>query len=160
VKGRESVQLLFRPKAPRLRRGDRSTCLYRDCAVVVTGWADARIPWPRCRPVGLPCSHPSLQADEELACTIRHESAAALRRWWGVSAAAVTRWRRAIGVGRVNCEGTHRLRCAASEAGAARTRGRRRGRRPDRPHGLRRRRHAPQAEGAQVPRPEREGRRG
>jgi hypothetical protein len=35
----------------------------------------------------------------------------------------VTRWRRAFGVGRVNCEGTHRLMCAASERGAARTRG-------------------------------------
>ena len=37
------VRLLFGPyQAPALERGDRATCLYRDCDVVVTGWTDAR----------------------------------------------------------------------------------------------------------------------
>ena len=31
--------------APSLRVGDRTTCLVRDCAVVVTSWTDAEIPW-------------------------------------------------------------------------------------------------------------------
>jgi hypothetical protein len=35
--------------APRLRKGDRAFCIYRDADVVVTSWTDARIPWPRCR---------------------------------------------------------------------------------------------------------------
>jgi hypothetical protein len=34
---------------PPLRKGDRETCLYRDCLVVVTSWTAAPIPWPRCR---------------------------------------------------------------------------------------------------------------
>ena len=80
----DRVRLLHGPyKAPRLRRGDRAFCLFRDCDVVVTGWTDARISWPRCRPVDVPRSHPSLLVDEELARAIRHESAAAVRFWWG-----------------------------------------------------------------------------
>jgi hypothetical protein len=43
--------------------------------------------------------------------------------WWGVSDGVVHRWRRAFGVGRVNCEGSQRLIRAASERGAARLRG-------------------------------------
>jgi hypothetical protein len=48
---RHPVKLLFGPYlAPRLRVGDRATCLFRDCLVVVTGWTDAPTSWPRCRP--------------------------------------------------------------------------------------------------------------
>jgi hypothetical protein len=80
----ERVKLLHGPyKAPRLRRGDRAFCLYPDCDVVVTGWTDARISWPRCRPLDVPRSHPSLLVNEELSRAIRHESAAAVRFWWG-----------------------------------------------------------------------------
>jgi hypothetical protein len=125
MKDRDRVKLLFGPyRSPRLRRGDRAACLFKDCDVVVTGWTDARIPWPRCLPVGTK-GHPSLLVDEELARAIRHESAAALRFWWGVSTGVAHRWRAAFGVGRVNCEGTHRLMCAASERGAAYYRGKR-----------------------------------
>jgi hypothetical protein len=121
MKDREHVKLLFGPyRAPRLKRGDRATCLFKD--VVVTGWTDARIPWPRCRPLDVPRTHPSLLVDEELARAIRHESAAALRHWWGVSVGVVGRWRKALGADRKNCEGTRRMR-AASEQGAAKTRG-------------------------------------
>ena len=52
-----------------------------------------------------------------LARAIRHESAAAIQCWWGVSNGVVHRWRRALGVTRTNNEGTHRLMCAASERG-------------------------------------------
>jgi hypothetical protein len=126
MEDRERTKLLFGPyRPPRLRKGDRAACLFKDCDVVVTGWTDARISWPRCRPLDVPRSHPSLLVDDELARAIQHESAAALTHWWGVSDGVVTRWRAAFGVGRVNCEGTHRRMRAASEAGTARTRGRR-----------------------------------
>jgi hypothetical protein len=41
-------QLLHGPyNPPALRRGDKATCLYRDGDVVITGWSDGRISWPR-----------------------------------------------------------------------------------------------------------------
>jgi hypothetical protein len=46
----DRVKLLFGPyRAPRLQRGDRAHCLYRDALVVITSWTDASIPWPPCR---------------------------------------------------------------------------------------------------------------
>src|SRR5262245_16178174 len=43
-------KLHFGPyRTPPLKRGDRAHCHFRDCPVIVTGWSDARIPWPRCR---------------------------------------------------------------------------------------------------------------
>jgi hypothetical protein len=63
--------------------GDRADCLYRDCLVVVTGWTDAPISWPRSLPVG-ERGYPSIVVTEELARAIRHESAAAIQHWWGV----------------------------------------------------------------------------
>ncbi|HEY7425024.1 MAG TPA: hypothetical protein VH682_12405 [Gemmataceae bacterium] len=122
----DRVKLLHGPyKAPRLRRGDRSFCLFKDCDVVVTSWTDARISWPRCRPIDVPRSHPSLLVNEELARAIRHESAAAIRFWWGVSAGVVHRWRRALEVTRTSNEGSQRLICAAAELGAEQQRGKR-----------------------------------
>jgi hypothetical protein len=120
----DRVRLLHGPyRAPRLRKGDRATCLFKDCDVVVTGWTDARISWPRCRPVDVPRTHPSLLVDDELARAVRQESAAAVRYWWGVSVGVVWRWRRALGVTRTNNEGSRRRMRAAAEAGAARLRG-------------------------------------
>jgi hypothetical protein len=79
MKAGDRTKLLFGPyKVPALKRGDRATCLFKDCDVVVTGWTDARISWPRCRPLDVPRSHPSLLVDEELARAIRHESAGAM----------------------------------------------------------------------------------
>jgi hypothetical protein len=86
----DRVRLLHSPyKAPRLRKGDQAACLFRDCEVIVTGWTAARIAWPRCRPLDVPRTHPSLLVDEELARAVRTESAAAVRFWWGVSVAVV-----------------------------------------------------------------------
>ena len=109
--------LLFAPYAPpALRRGARATCLFRDCDVIVTGWTDGPISWPRCRPVDVPRSHPSLLVDDELARAIRHESAAALRYWWGVSVGVVWRWRKAFAIGRAGTEGSALLVRAAAQA--------------------------------------------
>jgi hypothetical protein len=65
---RERVKLLFGPyQAPPLKRGDRAHCLVRDCEVVITGWTDARIPWPQCRALDSPGPGSGLLVDEELA---------------------------------------------------------------------------------------------
>src|SRR5262249_35085080 len=76
---RERVKLLSGPYTPpRLKRGDRATCLYRDCTVVVTSWSGGRIPWPRCRALDQRGGCGSgLLVDEELARAVRSESAAA-----------------------------------------------------------------------------------
>src|SRR5262249_28431489 len=104
---------------PAWSEADRTTCLLRDCDVVITGWSDARIPWPRCRAVGTRGGGSGLLLDAELAAAVRHESAAAVMYWWGVSAGVVWRWRKALGVSRTNNEGSQRLIQAAAEEGAA-----------------------------------------
>jgi hypothetical protein len=44
----DNVKLLHSPyKAPRLKRGDRAQCLYKDCLVEIKNWSEARIAWPR-----------------------------------------------------------------------------------------------------------------
>jgi hypothetical protein len=115
----EKVKLLFGPyRALPLKRGDRTTCLFRDAPVVITSWSSAPIPWPRCRALDLPGGGSGLLVDEELARAVRHESAAAVMHWWGASATAVNHWRKALGVGRTDNEGTARLVQAAAEKGA------------------------------------------
>jgi hypothetical protein len=115
----DRLRLLHGPyQAPGLRVGDRAACLYRDCDAVVTSWTDAPISWPRCkRAEGK--GHPSLLVNEELACAIRTEAAAAVMRWWGVSPGVVHRWRKALAVTRVDNHGSRRLTLAGSakEAG-------------------------------------------
>src|SRR5262245_54933653 len=112
------VKLLFGPyKPPPLKRGDRTHCLFRDCQVVITSWTDALIPWPRCRALDGPGGGSGLLVDEELARAVRHEAAVAVIFWWAASANAVKNWRRALGVGRTDNEGTRRLIRAAAEKG-------------------------------------------
>jgi hypothetical protein len=77
--------------------------------VVVFGWSGARIPWPRCRALHPPYLGRGLLVEDELARAVRHESAAAVAYWWGVSSSAVRWWRKALGVSRTNNEGSHRL---------------------------------------------------
>ena len=84
----DKVKLLHGPyRGPRLRRGARVQCLYRDKFVIVTGLSAGRIPWPLCKPPGR--AHPGLLVEEELARAIRCESVLALRHWWGASPAAM-----------------------------------------------------------------------
>src|SRR5438874_4584445 len=82
---------------PALRKGDRTTCLYRDGDVVITAWTDAPLSWPRCRAL----QHrggSGLLVTEDLVRAIRTESAQALKWWFGVSTHTVWCWRRAFGV--------------------------------------------------------------
>jgi hypothetical protein len=107
----DRVRLLYGPyKAPALRRGDRAMCLFRDAEVVITSWADAPIPWPRCRAVDSPGPGSGLLVDEELARAVRHESAAAIIHWWRASSTAVQNWRHALGVSHLDTEGSKVLR--------------------------------------------------
>jgi hypothetical protein len=119
----DRCRLLHGPyRPPRLRKGGRAFCLYRDADVVVTSWTDARIPWPRCR--ALHCRGGSgLLVTEELKRAILSESAAALQHWFGVGESAVWAWRRAFGVSKYGTDGSRRLNRAASERGARKTRG-------------------------------------
>jgi hypothetical protein len=106
----DHVKLLFGPyHAPPLKRGDRAFCFYRDCLVYITSWTDAPTPWPRCRRLEPRVGLPGLLIDEELARAVRHESTAAIKFWWGVGNQAIANWRRALGVGRMNNEGSRRL---------------------------------------------------
>jgi len=121
----DRVRLLHGPyNARACAGGHRAFCLFKDCEVIVTGWTHARISWPRCRPLDVPRSHPSLLVNEELARAIRHESAAAVRFWWGISEGVIHRWRKALGITRTNIEGSQRLIQAACEKGAEQLRGR------------------------------------
>jgi hypothetical protein len=93
---------------PAVRRGDRATCLYRDADLIVTGWSDARISWPRCRRLGSRGGGLGLLVHEELARAVRLELSTAIQYWWGVSEFTVWEWRKALGVPRFN-EGAARL---------------------------------------------------
>ena len=116
---RSRIKLLFSPyKAPLRKRGDRTTCLYRDAPVIITSWSSASIPWPRCRALDSPGGGSGLLVDEELARAVRHESAVAVMHWWGASMGAVCRWRKTLGVGRTDNEGSRRLMLASAEKGA------------------------------------------
>jgi hypothetical protein len=119
MRERDRVKLLGGPYwAPRLRVGDVTRCLYRDRDVIITGWSDAPIPWPRCRPRGGRGGGGGLLVDEELARAIRTESAAALMHHWGVGVKAVWNWRRCFAIGRTDTPGSARLVQAAAEKGA------------------------------------------
>ena len=99
-------KLLFGPyRPPSLRVSDVSTCLVRNCDVIVSSWTDARISWPRCRSVERPAGGSGLLVNEELARAVMTESEAAIRHWWGASVSTVRWWRRTLGVTRTNNPG-------------------------------------------------------
>jgi hypothetical protein len=111
----EPVQLLQGSYVPpKLHRGDRSVWLYRDCDVVVTGWTDARISWPRCRAYYHRRGGPGLLVTEDLARAIRTEAALALCYWFGVGDTLVWKWRQAFGVEKLN-KGSAWLRQALNQ---------------------------------------------
>ena len=112
------IRLLHGPnQPPALKRGDVATCFLRDGDVIITSWSAARIPWPRCRRVGTSGGGSGLLLDEELARAVRCESSLAIQYWWGVHEGVVWRWRKALGVGRADNEGSRLLTQAAGKKG-------------------------------------------
>jgi hypothetical protein len=106
----DRIKLLFGPyHAQPLKKGDRTDCLYRDATVVIASWSDAHIPWPRCYLAEGRARAHGLLVDEELARAVMQESAAAVAHWWGVCKSTVQHWRNALGVGRLDAEGSRRL---------------------------------------------------
>lgn len=72
--------------------------------LVVGGWTDSPLPWPRRKKTG----RPALIFTAELARAVRTESVEAVCHWWGVGPTKVWMWRQALGVGRVTA-GTRQL---------------------------------------------------
>jgi hypothetical protein len=90
--------------------------------VVITGWSNAPIPWPRCRRLDTRGGGSGLLVDDELARAVRRESSVALQHWFGVSPYVVWSWRKALGVERFN-EGSVRLQAAWNAAKGAALKG-------------------------------------
>lgn len=98
---------------PRVRLGRTVVDEARDCDVVVVGLSDAPIPWPLGRPRGGRAT--ALVVFAGLARAVRVESNAAVCHHWGVSPQTVTKWRRALGVGKYTA-GTTRLKASSAKA--------------------------------------------
>jgi len=115
------VKLLGTYRTPMFKYGDTVECELRG-AVQIVGLTSARIPWPKCKTR----STPAMILYGDLARAIRTESAKAVQYWFGVGQDRVWKWRRALGVDRVN-EGTSALlsrnapdTCQSDEANAKR----------------------------------------
>jgi hypothetical protein len=108
MRNADRFKLLGTYRTPRVRVGRVLTCEFRDCDVVVTGYSDARIPWPVGRPRGQRgrAGHVVFGA---LAAAVRRESNQAVAYWFGAAPGRVSLWRRALDVRPTNT-GTHRLR--------------------------------------------------
>jgi hypothetical protein len=106
---RERFKLLGTYSTPRVRIGRVLSCESRDCDVIVTGYTDARIPWPVGR--RRESSGRGLILFGGLVEAVRRESNLALCYWFGVTPQTVSKWRKALGVEAMN-DGTGRLRRA------------------------------------------------
>jgi hypothetical protein len=89
------------------RRG-RAVCLFHDGEVIIPGWTDARISWPRCT-LAEGDGRPSILVEEELARALRHEASLAIQYWWGADVLRVRRWKKALGTGPRDPEGSRWL---------------------------------------------------
>lgn len=94
--------------APTCELGARLTCTVRG-KVQVAGLTRSRIPWPY---VGAK----ALILCGDLARAVRMEATAAVAYHWGVSQPTVSKWRRALGVGRFNLGSTAVRREVASRS--------------------------------------------
>jgi hypothetical protein len=100
-------KLHFGPyRTPRFKYGAKVECQARG-EVTIWKLSAGRIPWP----MGKTHKAVSLVVYKGLARAIRREAGCAVRHWWGVGTAAITKWRRALGVPAMN-EGDRRLKRA------------------------------------------------
>jgi len=92
-------KLRFGPyNTPRFKYGAKVVCEVRG-EVTIVGMTDGRIQWPLARR-GRGNSSPVLYKD--LVRAVKREAACAIKHWWGVGASTVNKWRRALGVLRMN----------------------------------------------------------
>lgn len=99
---------------PPSRVGRRVWCAYRGKWCRLVGRTAARLPWPRCQPLGQR-GGAGVWVNPELERAIRTESAAALAYWFGVSQRTVWLWRAWAGVGgRAATPGTREAMRAAA----------------------------------------------
>jgi len=84
-------------RAPRINRGDVLHCEARGEDVIVGGFTDAPIPWPRVKKTG----KPSLIVCGNLVDALHLESEQAISHHWGVGTVTIWKWRQALGIGRV-----------------------------------------------------------
>ena len=111
------TELLAGPYTPpSLKKGEHTTCLFRDCAVVISSWIDARIPWPRCQALHQRGGSGVL-VTEELVRAQRTEAAVGTTHWFGISNKSQHRIRRALGITGLS-GGFMRLLRAAGQMGA------------------------------------------
>jgi hypothetical protein len=94
-------------RAPRCRVGGYLKCVLRG-QVRVAAISSGRIPWPMTRQLPTGGGRAVHIVTREMLRAINVESNQAVAHWWGVSAATVSNWRRALNVPRANA-GTHRL---------------------------------------------------
>ncbi len=101
----ERYKLLYGPYVPpKCRVGDKLPCEHRGREVTVRFITDAPIQWPATRGG----TRPALIVCADLIRAIGTESEIAVAFHWGVSAATVGNWRRALGAPRTT-HGTRRL---------------------------------------------------
>src|SRR5437868_3305934 len=102
----ERVKLISGPyRTPRCKVGGFLRCAKRG-RVLVRGIHEAPIQWPYTLPKK--GGRPMLILYGDLARAVRVESETAICYWWGVGTMTVWKWRRALGIRRVN-EGTSAL---------------------------------------------------
>ena len=107
MKDSDRFKLYFGPyTAPRFKYGKKVWCHYRGWVKIV-GLSDGKIQWPIGRPVTPNPGRDSLVIYHGLKRAIETESNQGVAHWWGVSINTVTRWRGALGVGRLT-SGTER----------------------------------------------------
>lgn len=76
-----------------------------DGSVEVGGWSAGPIPWPTRKKAG----RASLILCGDLLQAVRSESSIAVQHWFGVGPVTVYKWRKALGVGRMDSPGTVKL---------------------------------------------------
>lgn len=90
--------LLGKYRTPRFKYGDVVHCA-RLGDVVITGFTEAPVRWPLCKPIGSKPGKPALVLYRDLVKAVRRESAEAVSYHWGVSMGFVWKLRKALGVG-------------------------------------------------------------
>ena len=106
-----SHQLLGAYRTPEFKYGDVLPCAIHGYVRAV-GLTDGLIPWPVGKRIdGRKAGTPAIILYGGLISAVQTESNRAVSYWWGVSGQTVTRWRKALGVGRTN-SGTSTLRTA------------------------------------------------